>query len=350
MTLNMDDARPETWVFLLGCQRSGTTWLANIFDASPNTLLFMEPFAPAYGIFPEFPEASYFLEHSSSALDRLLRDEMPGRLLRHKSLMSQQSMTNPRLFRLELGLVRLFNQIGQYLPCRLQDRIRKFQLLNLNRTDSNYPIYPKNDDPSVWVIKELRLAGKVPILLQSFPDARFVVIIRHPVATVHSILKKFESGGLSELRRDIDTYLPKLEAQAISKDYKNLIARCRDGSLAHKLALYWRISYETMFRQLRGHSLAEFLIYEELALHPEEAIGRVFDSIGLPLSASVQNYLSYSSRSSVEDPGSLTTVRESADYYRSWMDNVSESTQQAVLEITDESFLKTKFQPYYESE
>ena len=92
---------PESLIFILGIQRSCTTWLANIFISSPDVLLFMEPFSPPYGIFPDPPHHFYFLERSSSFLDNLLCQQMPGRLLRYKSRVFQKSMTHPFWFRFE---------------------------------------------------------------------------------------------------------------------------------------------------------------------------------------------------------------------------------------------------------
>ena len=338
---------PESLVFVLGSQRSGTTWLANIFDANPETLLFMEPFAPSYGIFPEFPEASYFLESPSPQLDHLLRVEMPTRLLRHKSLLFRQSMTDPGWFRLERWLSRRLTGGSMLVPNRLRKYALKFKALNLNRMEDSYPLYTKTSQPPFWVIKELRLSGKIPILRHSFPRAHFIMIARHPCATVHSILSWFERGVLGELRRDLETYLEKIEVQTVSRPYRDLIVRVRNGDLAHKIALYWCVSYETMFRHLQGYSSFQFLVYEQLALQPQETARLVFRQAGIPWSHSADEYLSYSTKAQQQDPGPITTIRESTTYYRSWMKEISESTRQAVLDITGDSFLISYFAPYY---
>lgn len=340
---------PESLVFILGCQRSGSTWLANILDAGPETLVFMEPFSPPYGIFPEFPDSFYFLENSSSSLDHLLQVEMPYRLLRYKALMFRQSMVSTDWFRLERWLAKLINRVGRFKPHGVQDRIRKFELLNLNRIETSYPLYPKNGEPSVWAIKELRLAGKIPVLLSALPNAHFVVILRHPAATVHSILNWFERGHLGELSRDLETYLEKIEVQTVSRSYQHLIAQCRNGNLAHKVALYWRISYETMFTQLKQHPSVKLLIYEQLASQPKETVAELFAQLDIPWAASLDEYLSYSTNREVEMPGPITTVRKSATYYRAWLTEISEDTRQAVSDMVDDSFLMSHFGPYYAS-
>jgi hypothetical protein len=334
-------------IFILGIQRSGTTWLANIFDSSPDVLLFMEPFSVPYNIFPEFPESSFFLDHSSNSLDNLLQVEMPSRMLKYKSLFLKHSMVDPNLFRLEHGLVSLINRMGRFGPIGLVNRTKKFELLNLNRTDKNYPIIKKNNNPSFWAIKELRLAGKIPLLISAFPKAKFIVIMRHPCATVLSILRWFDKGRLIELLQDLETYLEKIEVQKISNSYQQLISRCKSGSLAHKVALYWRISYETMFKQLENKASVQFVTYEQVAIGTQEACMQIFSRLEIPWSSSIEDYISFSTNKEIEKPEAITTLRNSATYYRDWQARISEATQHAVSEMTDDSFLMPFFKPYY---
>ncbi len=334
-------------LFLLGCQRSGTTWLANMLDASPYSRVFMEPFSAPYGIFPEFPDASSFVESSSPELEHLLRTEMPTRLSRYKTFLLRKSLVDPLWFRLDRALARATGHLGRIGLRGLRQRARRFELLNLNRMNGEAPLFPKAAVPSLWCIKELRLAGKIPLLLTAFPDARFVVIVRHPCATVHSILTWFDRGRLTELRKDMETYLEKLELQPISKRHAELLARCREGNLAHRLALYWRVSYETMLRHLENHPSFRCVVHEELASRPREVARELWHHVGLEWTRSVDDYLEYSSGRDVDTSDPLVTVRKSATYFSSWTDEISEEIRGSVLEITSDSFLMPRFEPFY---
>jgi hypothetical protein len=334
----------QSLVFILGCQRSGTTWLANIFDASPDTLLFVEPFSPRYGIFPEFPETSAFLDNGDPELNNLLRVEMPKRLLRYKRLLFSRSMEDPRWFRFERWVAGKGRRLSSG---RLGKRIRKFELLNLNRLDKTYTIYPKSPAPCAWIIKELRLAGKIKALLNAFPGARFVVIIRHPCATVHSMLSWFERGSLIELQDDMNRYIEKIAKQNISASYRELINLCEKGGIEHHLSLYWRISYETMLNNLRGHPFTQVVVYEQLAAKPKETVMQVFSQLALPWTHSLDEYISTSTTREVEKPGPIDTRRKSGNYYKKWMTEIPESLRQTVLGITEDSFLMNYFEPYY---
>ncbi len=332
-------------VFILGIQRSGTTWLSNIFDASPDVLLFMEPFARPLNMFPEFPDSSYFLERSPPYLEDLLRTQLPIRLIRNKSFLLKPSLHDPRWFRRDQRLAKM--ALNRFTPCGLQNRAHRFEGLNLNRTDDSSSIYPKQKDPDIWTIKELRLAGKMPLVTKAFPEASFVVVMRHPCANVQSILSWFKKGRLIELRQDLETYLEKIEIQSAFEPYRKLIRLCHKGNITHKVALYWRISYETLYHQLQAHPATQFLVYEQLALQPKDIATQMLAQAGVPWSQSVADYVSVSSSRELDNSSPLMTMRDSATYYRSWIEKISDADKQAVLDITGDSFLMPHFEAYY---
>jgi hypothetical protein len=338
-------------IFVLGCQRSGTTWLANIFDSSPDTLLFMEPFAPGLGLFPEIPDAVSFLERSSAASDEWLRLEMPRRLLRYKKLLTERSLASPRWFRIERAAANVvLGRAGRLAPWWVLERARRFEGLNLNRFAPEAPIVRKHSPPTRWVIKELRLAGKVALLRSAYPEARFVVIVRHPCGTVESMLRWFDQGRLRELSTQFLTYFERIETQRVAEPYRDLLVRARAGSPAQRLALYWRINYESLWRGLGDDPQAQFVSLEELSLRPSATVRRVFDGVGLPWRSSVESYLERSAHDTAPSRSHiLSTSRDAANEYTSWVNRIDPQVRKAVDEVTSESRLMHWFAPYYEA-
>ena len=197
------------------------------------------------------------------------------------------------------------------------------------------------------MIKELRFGFKVELMREAFPDARFVVIMRHPGATVHSILSWFARGRLVELRADLETYLDDLAAQPVGERYAALIERCRGASPAHRIALYWRVSYEAMVSATSGVPGPGLLVYERLASQPLETAREVFERSGIPWSPSVEAYVTESSQGGGEPTGPTDTRRDSASYFRQWEGRIDADVRRAVDEVTDGSFLMTMFEPFY---
>lgn len=334
-------------IFLLGCQRSGTTWLANIFDTNPATLLFMEPFSVPYALFPEFPGTNTFVEKVDEDLAAWLRECLPKRLLRYKHFVCERSITHPSWFQVDRWLARLVGRATRFGPASMQNAAKWFELLNLNRAEKLSPICQKDSEAPFWCIKELRLAGKIPLLLEAFPNAQYAVLIRHPAATVHAIETWFSRGRLIELQRDLTTYLDDLQSQPIAGPYRAQIERCRNGSMAHRLALYWRVSYETIARRLEGNADCHFVTYEELATEPRRVVAALWAKLGLQTTDSLDAYLQSSTKrdSNVIDP--LSTQRHSASHYDRWQNAIEPGTLDDVAEIVSGSPLLERFAPFY---
>jgi hypothetical protein len=339
---------PESLLFVLGIQRSGTTWLANILDSSPDTLLFMEPFAPAYGLFPELPDQGFFFRSAPAETIRLLREETYGRLLKRKRLHFARSLIDPRWFKFERATARFFTRFQRYLPARYERRVAQFTLLNLNRFEDSFPLYPKAAFPRHWVVKELRFAGKIPLLRAAFPDARYLVVLRSPHATVDSMLRWFARGGLGEVRGELNSFVEKLECQRIAKCYSAQIDMARAGSIAHRAALYWRVCFEEMVRALeREDASYRVLPYEALASRPQIETRALLDWAGIAWTAHLDAYLKHSTGREVENPAATNTVRQSVTYYGAWQAKIPEEVSQAVDDVVDGSRLMKYFGPYY---
>ena len=60
-------------IFILGSERSGSTWLANIFDAHPGVEFYMEPFADYAGIFPEVPGRNIYIDEVDHGMKQKVR-------------------------------------------------------------------------------------------------------------------------------------------------------------------------------------------------------------------------------------------------------------------------------------
>lgn len=355
MSTDRNDAPENAWprspAFVLGIPRSGTTWLANLLDASPDVRLFMEPFSTVSGYrFPELPSTSLFLESSPPELTRFLKGPFWERLHRGKYLFSEKSLTSTRWFRLERMIARLFWTRSGRVPYGWRNRINDFQLLNLNRFDSSYPLYDKSPDTQrvFPVIKELRLAGKIACLQQAFPDSRYVVIMRHPCATVHSILNWFARGRLYELRNELVYWLEAIQSQQVGNQYTEQIAWAQKQSLAAHVALYWRVSYETLYTRLSDSNQSLIIPYEQLASAPRATLQTISEFLGLPWSANFDDYLGRSTGKNDRSGSPTATIRDSARYYRRWVDEIPLNVRDLTLRITESSPLMPLFESFYE--
>lgn len=332
-------------VFLLGLQRCGSTWLANIFDSSPETLCFMEPFSRDDGIFRSLPDAPVFLDNPCPYLQESFAEDFQPRLLNAKRIFSARSIYSPAFFIAEKRLALIL----QHLPwTRLQARLRTSRHINFNRFESSGPVIRKNRHPTAMVIKELRLYGKIPLIRQWFPSSRIICLLRHPCALVDSVMRWFRRGRLIELERDIRVITEMFRTQKIGARYEGLIAQCQGKDLAKRIALLWRIAYESMVSQLSGDANGRVFLHEEFCLHPEETARNAFDFAGISLGTDTIQYLDNSSQKSPEHGGVTETIRSSRTHYREWRKRIDPTVEKDVMSIVHDSPLMRRFAPFEE--
>jgi Sulfotransferase family len=336
-------------VFILGTQRSGTTWLANIFDSHPDCLHFYEPFAPAYGIFPYFPDEFIYLEPPANRIAARLRHDLP-RLVERRSRLFDPVHSTERQFQIEAWLMGELETWGRRTRVGAPAFASQFNLLHLNRIGQQPVAYfHKSDHIRVNAIKEVRLYFKVPFLADTFPEARFIHVVRHPAAVVNSMMSFLARGRLVEIRDHIDDFAGTVAAQPRFEAYRHLLDHIRVGTLPEKLAAYWRIANETLAADVAALGAKSYpLLYEKLATDPLVRVEEMFRWCGLAMAPETDAYVRDSSTSRSERKTVLDTNRVSATYYRDWVGKTPAEVLAAVDTVCAESPLMREFAPYYE--
>lgn len=302
---------PDPSVFILGCERSGSTWVGNILDAHPGVEFLMEPFSLFDQLFEGFPTryergtGSECIAVAGKGFNSLRRAKYP--------LFYRPGRTSGLMI-----LDRTLIAAHKYL-CRKTRRssavVDRYLKLNLHTRDMPLSRLPrKNRNPSCVVVKELRLNLKVGFIKEWCPSARFLVCIRHPGAQLASILRIWKSGGLWELQDS----LPALRC-ALAEDSSALSAyrACLpDGEVSNValLAAWWLSSYNTLLCDL-SDSGSEFILveHEQMSLSPREGSARILEFCGLPSSSQVEQFVTWSTTgtgSKVKSP--VDTHRNSA--------------------------------------
>jgi len=336
-------------VFILGTQRSGTTWLANIFDSHPECLHFYEPFAPAYGIFPYFPGEFVYLEPPATRIASRLRHDLP-RLVERRSRMFDPVHSSQAQFRFEAWVMGTIERWSRRTGLGAPAFATQFNLLYLNRIGQQPMAYfPKSDHIRVNAIKEVRLYFKLPFLAQTFPEARFIHVMRHPTAVVNSMMNFLKRGRLVEIRDHIDDFAGAVSSQPRFEAYRPLLDRIRHGTLPEKLAAYWRVANETLAADATSIGPRAYpLVYEKLATDPVARTEEMFRWCGLSMNAATESYVRDSSTSRSERKTVLDTNRVSATYYRDWVGKTPDDVLKAVDDVCADSPLMHDFAPWYD--
>lgn len=323
--------------FILGCERSGSTWLSNVLDAHLDVEFFMEPFADYAGLFPGFADRNLHMEHCSDSILHILMKGYDD-LLAHKYPLFYGRGKNLYWKNIDCFIIKLHAFIGHLQHFNISERAKQYQLLNLNL--ANVPIKwqgRKNKTASLTITKELRLNFKVGLLHKAFPQAKFIVIVRHPGAQVTSILKLFQRGNLGELKRSLNLLYPYLSTSNYFNKYSNYY-KCLDSehNLHEKLLLWWLINYESLIGDCKRHGVDYKVVYhEELSESPEKEFYKIFTFLGLDYSADVKSYITQSTvgadhikRTDVTSP--VNTMRDSSKHSKESIANLDDKMRRSI--------------------
>ncbi|MGE5342895.1 MAG: sulfotransferase [Candidatus Omnitrophota bacterium] len=336
-------------VFILGCERSGSTWLANILDAHPGVELFMEPFADYAVIFPDIPPRNVSvcdpnetqINGVQTGYEKLLRLKYPlgyrfGRSLNWK--------------RLDAWIIQWVKRIDGRLHRPLPLAVQRYDLLNLHT--SKIPVQfqvKKWKKPQLEATKDLRLCFKTGLIAHAFANPLFLIAIRHPGAQIGSIQTLFSKNSLGELRRSLETFIDDIRNQPRFDTYTALMDRFADANDPDiLLILWWLIHYEMLFRDLKDQRLTFLPVFhEDISETPAHVASAIFDFIGLDLTPEVHTYLERSSSAERSRPvqSNVDTFRNSSHYYKERIGAVDPELNRKIREITGFHFHSGRMEP-----
>ncbi len=307
-------------VFVLGVERSGSTWLASIFDASAEVGLLMEPLAP-YALFaPAFPVRTLRLGGDDRALvthvragiaqARALRGAAPGARERWLGRFGRAPG-----YRVEI-------QLAERLGLSASLRARRRALLHLHGGEG--ALGPR------LVVKELRLNLAVPLLHAAWPSARVVVALRNPVPQVASIVRQFDRGGLREVQAALTGLQAWAAADPASRDRLGAVPAPDD--VVARATWYWAWQYDALLRDLADASIASHVVaHEDLSRDATAGARAVFRFSGLSFCAGVEAHVIRSSTTARASDSPVDTQRVSADYVEQARAHVSDEVEATVM-------------------
>jgi hypothetical protein len=324
-------------VFLLGCERSGSTWLANIFDAHPDVELWMEPFADYAELFPGVPDRNTWVGEPSPELETALHEgyaRLPG--LKYPLL--HRPGASPRLRRAEQRLLRTARRWLRRVARTSPRALERYELLQLNAVETPVArLARKRSRPACRVTKELRLNFKAGLLHGCFPEARFIVATRHPGAQVSSILSWLERGRLGELARTLESFEARLREQERLEPFARALGDlpARSGPEG-KLAAWWAINYSVLLGDLEAGGVQHRVVqHERLSRATAQEAAELLAFAGLPPDPAVEDYLAWSSAGAPQGDSPTETVRHSAEHSRDSILGVSEPVKNAVEAVLE---------------
>lgn len=296
-------------IFILGIERSATTWISNLMESHPATNVFVEPMSELTARFKEWPDRFEPLNDIEKKAE-YFRSEFEI-IKEHKTWLLTKAFKNRLAWQFDLWL-------SNYLVRKqvATEAAKDFSEINFHRKAQ--PSVYKSGDQQLDVIKELRLNFKAQIIPFIDSDARIIVVIRNVFANIQSIQKHLEQGNLAELRR--------------------LLEKHYGGIDEKKIFRYWRDSYNSLFEQIDENKTAYFTLnHSSFMMNPEQEAMRMCDFVDIP---DPEPLLLYMKKSNRKGAGIHNTNRD-----HDLLLEQNEEAKKAVLPVIQDEIDKSEFHP-----
>ncbi|MEO0975505.1 MAG: sulfotransferase, partial [Pseudomonadota bacterium] len=246
-------------VFAYGSGRSGTTLLAKLLDASPETLYRHEPDKllkeAALPFLPEAPDYEALKPVAAEYLTALTRPASAS--------VSGKRPRFPKAYRSPLGdwcqgaLLPAYGAAERAgLALAVPDLVRSERFF--------------------YLIKSVSSVCRVPLFAAAAPQARFIHIVRHPGAVLASLLRGIEQQLMSR-----NVFIEEVAGMANAKDFDLPLDRLHELSFEEQATYAWMIQNDKSERELEDDHHYYLLSYEDLCLNTKERVREMCAFIGI---------------------------------------------------------------------
>ena len=263
--------------FIIGAPRSGTTWLAKVFDSHPKVVYRHEPDLVVTNhhiplICPEEEFERYLLP---------MRDYV-GRLIATRSLKSLGSL--PVFAKAHDNRLTHAARVSVIVGMRLlqkgmsRSRARRLQV-------PSFAAHPAAPAPHI-VIKSIDALGRAGLLAEAMPEARIILLMRNPFGQIASRRVGVALGKFSPF-----VFPPPLLRTAQAARLSLTHEVIRRSSEIELMAWEWAILNEKAYEELAEHPRVRILRYSDMVEAPQVHARELFAFAGLPWHDACESFI-----------------------------------------------------------
>jgi len=310
--------RGDNLLMIIGAPRSGTTWIAKLFDSHPDVCYRHEP-------------------------DTILRDsELPVlcssadfERYRIRAQGYLESLAEVRTLK-SAGSLPLFSKKYRTRSGNLQHAlivhgVRSLQAATRGSAWSKRmqipDLFSPGSSPRLVVMKSVSARGRIGLFARAMPECRIVFVIRHPCGQVNSTLRGIRSGRF-ERRIPFEEILQTSEAQEAglsAREFHSL-------DVVEQCAWHWAILNQKAANDLAGLTRIRTVSYDEVCLRPREASRELLALAGLDWTEHTNAFVTRSTTSKDSNRYYLIT-RDSLAAADKWRSQLAPDDQARILAI-----------------
>jgi len=306
-------------ILILGAPRSGTTWLAKIFDSHPAVLYRHEPDAILHSAeLPLICHQQDLEKFREIACDYLLRLANASTLETAGTLpIFEKEFLSPMRQRVRTGIIRGLRAIQPH-----GSRPRFLRHVRIPDLLGGEP----HPDLRI-VVKSVMARGRAGFFAELAPASRIIVVLRHPCGHVASMVRGLEFGQFHRRAR-IDEVLNTEQIGQFGLSHKKLMAM----PAIDQYAWAWALLCQKALDDLKGKSNAQIVRYDDLCADPVTLAHELFAFAALPWCEQTANFIRESTH--YEGPDEFGGVmRMTSGIADRWRTELSAADQARIISI-----------------
>jgi hypothetical protein len=331
--MNLADLPTERIVLVLGAPRSGTSWLAKIFDSHPDVLYRHEP---------DSVLRAWDLPWMCTRDDvNTYRDDARTYMRR---LIDTATLKTA-------GSLPMFPKRFQSAPARLArvaivHALRAADLAKASRRLTRSMHIPDFIDPARLpelhvVLKSVSSRGRARLFAEALPGAKIIFILRDPWGQVASMRR---GAALGKFEDD----LPIAELLETEQAARYGLTEARLASLppVEQFAWNWAVLNEKAIEDLGGLDCVKILKYQDLCEHPMEQARALLAFAGLPWDSQTETFLRRSTTYGGPDRY-YAVFRDTASALYHWRQELSMEDQERINNVVQATSLAALCPPLH---
>lgn len=321
----LSDIPNNRLILILGAPRSGTSWLAKIFDSHPDVLYRHEPDTVLRDeTLPWMcsPEDAPIYQHAAESYLRQLIDtatlksagSLPIFPKRHRGMLATRIRSG---IIYGLRATELARVARPWARCvRIPDR------LDLAR------------HPDVRVVlKSVSSRGRAGLFAHALPGARIILIVRDPFGQIASMLRG-EALGMFEDELPVAEVLMTQEA----RHYGLTPERFASLPIVERFAWNWAVLNEKAINDLAGIPTARVLRYQDLGANPADEARALLAFCGLDWDPQTEAFVQHSTTHSGPDRY-YQVMKDTPEAMNCWRKDLSLDDQRRILAVVRQTSL-----------
>lgn len=311
-------------ILLMGLPRSGTTWIAKMFDSHPRTVYLHEAdrgfTLRAMPIAPDVADAEALRPIAEAFADSLLKmtdAHVVGS--RPHFPKAYRSSVAAKLYELNSMASKLASAV--HLDCPI------------------LPLVTYDKIPDLHVVwKSVISIARLGVFVRVLNERRAILLLRHPCGHVASMLRGEMEHNFAYPPSEDYKLFEILLATRQAHDHGLTMERLTSLHPSERLAWRWVIAYEKALQDIRGIGGCMSIRYEDVCAEPERYAKQMFDFCGLSWGPTTADFIK--SSTSTETDKYYGLFKNPLKSAMRWQSDLSEEDIQRIYRVVENSDLE----------